>query len=126
MNSPSHGTMWKHLQPGLQGGTNMSDSITAQPAMRLAIALASFQALGEYDASIHDWEAKPAHNKMFTNFRPFIQREFTNPLGKAFFNQAQEKDSPSEADQAAWALAEVASIMQAALEKQMENTWVPN
>lgn len=98
--------------------------------MRLAIALTSFQALGEYDASIHDWEAKPAHNKMFTNFHPFIQHEFTKSIksnntsvksiGKGIVNQAQEKDSPSEADQAAWALAEVASVMQAALEKQME------
>ena len=93
--------------------------------------LAAFQASGEYDAAIRDWEAKPVADKTFKNFRPFIQREFTKrvkhdktsaqSVGKGIANQAREdNDTPSEADQAAWALAEVASVMQAAQDKQME------
>eukprot|EP00804_Cyclotella_cryptica_P022255 CCRYP_017925-RA/>CCRYP_017925-RA protein AED:0.39 eAED:0.39 QI:0/-1/0/1/-1/1/1/0/386 len=105
--------------------------IAAQPAMRLAVALAAFQASGEYDAAIRDWETKPVADKTFKHFRPFIQREFTKrvkhdktsakSVGKGIANQAREEDdTPSEADQAAWALAEVASVMQAAQDKQME------
>ena len=108
--------------------------IIAQPALRLATALTAFETSGEYDASIREWKAKPAADQTFDNFRPFIQREFTKKtkhdkttaksVGRGIANHAkieeQTDDVPSDADQAAWALAEVASVMQAASEKQME------
>ncbi|KAL7475762.1 hypothetical protein ACHAW6_001664, partial [Cyclotella cf. meneghiniana] len=86
--------------------------IAAQPAMRLAIAMAAFQASGNYDAALCYWEAKPVADKTFANFRPFIQREFTKHIkhdkttaksvGKGIANQVcKDDDSPSEADQAA-------------------------
>ena len=95
--------------------------ITAQPVMRLAFVLAIFQASGKYDAAIQDWEAKPVADKTFTNVCMFIQRKFTVCIkhnkttaklgGKGIANHFKE---PSKADQAAWVLAEVASVMQTA------------
>ncbi|KAL7482009.1 hypothetical protein ACHAW6_007697, partial [Cyclotella cf. meneghiniana] len=90
--------------------------IAAQPAMKLAVAFAAFQASGKCDAAIHNWEAKPVADKTFTNFHPFIQHKFTKcikhdktmakSVRKGIANQAcKNKDSPLEAGQAAWALA---------------------
>ena len=44
--------------------------------MRLAFALATFHASGEYEPALRDWEAKPKVDQMFVNFRVFIQKEF--------------------------------------------------
>ena len=61
----------------------------------------------------------------------YIQHEFTKrtkhdkatakSVGRGIANEVKEEaDVPSEAEQAAWALAEVANMMQTASEKQME------
>ena len=95
------------------------------------MALSAFEALGDYDAAVHKWNAKATADKMFANFHPYIQHEFTKrtkhdkaiakSVGHGIANQAKEDENvPSNANQAACALTEVASVMQSALEKQME------
>lgn len=106
--------------------------INAQPELQLAVALSAFEALGEYDAAICKWNAKATADKTFANFCPYIQCEFTKrtkhdkatakSIGFGIANQVKEDENvPSNANQAAWALAEVASVMQSASEKKMEN-----
>jgi hypothetical protein len=46
------------------------------PELRLAFALATFQASGEFEPALHNWEAKPKADQTFVNFRVFIQKEF--------------------------------------------------
>ncbi len=47
------------------------------PELRLAFALATFQASGEFEQpALRDWEAKPKADQTFVNFRVFIQKEF--------------------------------------------------
>ena len=46
------------------------------PELRLAFALATFHASGEYEPALRDWEAKPTADQTFVNFRVFIQKEF--------------------------------------------------
>jgi len=46
------------------------------PALRLAFALATFHASGEFEPALCDWEAKPKADQTFANFRVFIQKEF--------------------------------------------------
>ncbi|KAL7483205.1 hypothetical protein ACHAW6_008848 [Cyclotella cf. meneghiniana] len=46
------------------------------PELRLAFALATFQASGEYDAPLREWDAKPQVDKTFANFRIFMQKEY--------------------------------------------------
>ncbi len=46
------------------------------PALRLAFALATFQASGEFEPALRDWEAKRKADQTFVNFRVFIQKEF--------------------------------------------------
>jgi hypothetical protein len=46
------------------------------PELRLAFALATFQASGEFEPALCNWEAKPKANQTFVNFRVFIQKEF--------------------------------------------------
>ena len=46
------------------------------PVLRLAFALAAFQASGEFEPALRDWEAKPKADQTFVNFRVFIQKEF--------------------------------------------------
>ncbi len=46
------------------------------PALRLAFALATFQASGKFEPALRDWEAKPKADQTFVNFRVFIQKEF--------------------------------------------------
>lgn len=95
------------------------------------MALSAFKALGGYDAAIREWNAKATANKTFADFCPYIKREFmkrtkhdkvtAKSVGRGIANQAKEDENiPSTADQATWALAEVASVMQSASEKQME------
>ena len=46
------------------------------PTLRLAFALATFHASGEYEPALRDWDAKPKTDQTFANFRIFIQKEF--------------------------------------------------
>ena len=46
------------------------------PELRLAFALATFHALGEFEPALRDWEAKPKADQTFANFRVIIQNEF--------------------------------------------------
>lgn len=108
--------------------------VDAQPALRLAITLFAFKALGKNDALIHEWNARVAIDKTFENFCQFVQHKLTKRMkhdkvtsmsvGCGIANQAKIKeeqdDASVKANQAAWALAEVASVMQAALEKQIK------
>ena len=44
--------------------------------MQLAFALAAFQASGEFEPALRDWEAKSKADQTFVNFCVFIQKEF--------------------------------------------------
>ena len=46
------------------------------PELRLAFALATFEASGEFDAALRDWEKKKKSDKTFAKFRVFMQQEF--------------------------------------------------
>jgi len=48
------------------------------PELRLAFALATFQASGEFESALHEWEVKLKVDQTFANFRVFMQKE----LGK--------------------------------------------
>jgi hypothetical protein len=50
--------------------------LARNPNQLLAFALATFQEHGEYETSIHEWEAKPAAEKTFKQFQVFIQKEY--------------------------------------------------
>jgi hypothetical protein len=47
------------------------------PELRLAFALATFQASGEYEAPLREWQAKPPADLTFANFRVFMQQEYS-------------------------------------------------
>ena len=80
---------------------------------------------------MQDLEAKPAADKTFANFHPFIQHNFTKcvkhdksmakSVGKGIANEVkEEEDALLEIYQAAWALGKVVRMMQAAQEKKNE------
>ena len=48
-----------------------------QQPLRLALMLARIKSMGEYDNAVREWDNKPAADKTFANFRPFITLEFT-------------------------------------------------
>jgi len=58
-----------------------------KPELRLAFALATFQASDEFESALREWEVKPKVDQMFANFRVFMQKEFgkhhkQNKIGK--------------------------------------------
>jgi len=46
------------------------------PNLRLAFALSTFQASGEFEPALREWETKPKADQTFVNFRMFVQTEF--------------------------------------------------
>jgi len=46
------------------------------PELRLAFALATFQASGEFESALREWEVKPKAGQTFANFCVFMQKEF--------------------------------------------------
>lgn len=104
----------------------------ANPPLRLAFALATFEASGEFEPSIREWKAKPVADRTFTNFRIFMQKAFTDrnkhnkstaqSTGRGIVNSATDvtMGKVDEAEAAALAIAEVAMVMQSNQEKQFK------
>ena len=46
------------------------------PELRLAFAFATFQASGEFESALREWEVKPKADQTFANFHVFMQKEF--------------------------------------------------
>ena len=100
--------------------------------------LASFQASGDYNASICTGTAKQITNQAFANFQVFIQKEFADQskndkatakssnqgiANKVTFKQDKQQDpvkTVDTAEVAVSAIAEVANTMHQAQAKQME------
>jgi hypothetical protein len=51
--------------------------IPKQPELRLSYAVSTFQTSGQFNAAMQEWHAKLSADKTFTNFRAYIQMEFT-------------------------------------------------
>ena len=104
----------------------------ANPTLRLAFGLSTFEASGEFEPSIREWKAKPAADQTFPNFRIFMQKAFADrkkhdkttakSAGRGIANSATDErlDKVDEAEAAALAIAEVAMAMQSNQEKQFE------
>ena len=104
----------------------------ANPTLRLAFGLSTFEASEEFEPSIREWKAKPAANQTFTNFRIFMQKAFVDrkkhdkttakAAGRGIANSATDAklDTVDEAEAAALAIAEVAMAMQSNQDKQFE------
>eukprot|EP01082_Thalassiosira_pseudonana_P004637 g4040.t1 g4040 contig15:204992-206117(-) len=104
----------------------------ANPPLRLAFALATFEASGEFEPSIREWKAKPVADRTFTKFRIFMQKAFTDrnkhnkstaqSTGRGIVNSATDvtMGKVDEAEAAALAIAEVAMVMQSNQEKQFK------
>ena len=102
------------------------------PTLRLAFALATFEASGEFEPSICEWKAKPVGNRTFANFRIFMQRAFTDrskhnkmtakASGRGIANSAMDAsmDKIDAAETVALAIAKVAMAMQSTQEKQFK------
>ena len=102
------------------------------PALRLAFALATFQASGEFEPALRDWEAKPKADQTFVNFRVFIQKEFgkqhkqnkttAKSVGYGIANSITDKEVEQIEQLEAQALfvAELANSMQEQSQKQFK------
>ena len=100
--------------------------IAPMPELCLALALDSFQATGEYEIALGDWDKKPTADKTFANFRPFILKEYAkkskpnNTTAKsAGFGIANAAQAQTLADlraeqeaETAWAVAEISKSLQ--------------
>ena len=107
-----------------------------QSNLRLALALAAFKGTGEYDDSIHEFEARAAPDKMLANFHPYIINEYakkskTNQstaksVGFGIANSATTKvekealECKECAAEMVWAVAEVANAIENAQKESME------
>ena len=102
------------------------------PTLRLAFALATFEASGEFEPSIREWKAKPVADRTFAKFRIFMQRAFTDQSkhnkttakasGHGIANSATDAsmDKIDAAETIALAIAKVAMVMQSTQEKQFK------
>ena len=102
------------------------------PELRLAFALAAFQASGEFEPALRDWEAKPKTDQTFVNFRVFIQKEFgkqhkqnkttAKSVGYGIANSITDKEVEQIEQLEAQALfvAELANSMQEQSQKQFK------
>ena len=105
-------------------------SIPKQPELRLLYAVSTYQTSGQFDAAMREWHAKPTADKTFSNFRVYIQIEFTKMVkrnrstagfvGKGIANVATE-DKISDTEDQAMVIAEVANVLQAQNAEQMKN-----
>ena len=102
------------------------------PELRLAFALATFQASGEFEPALRDWEAKPKADQTFGTFRVFIQKEFgkqhkqnkttAKSVGYGIANSITDKEVEQIEHLEAQALfvAELANSMQEQSQKQFK------
>jgi hypothetical protein len=94
--------------------------IPRQPTLRLARIIATYQNSGEYDIEINEWKMKPAADRTFANFRPWIQKKWASKNSKnhtnkktakfAISNNAIEQAKEQQAEEAAL-MNELASLM---------------
>ena len=97
--------------------------------MRLAFAITTFEASGEFEPALREWDIKATAQKTFANFRVFIQNEFAKrhkhnkstakSVGHGIANTATE-DKVEPAELIALGMAEVAHVMQEGQEKQLK------
>jgi len=102
------------------------------PELRLAFALGTFHASGEYEPALRDWEAKPKVDQTFVNFRVFIQKEFgkqhkqnittAKSVGYGIANSITEKeiDQIEQLEAQALMIADLAHIMKDESQKQFK------
>jgi DNA repair exonuclease SbcCD ATPase subunit len=105
-------------------------SIPKQVELRLSYAVSTYQTSGQFDAAMREWHAKPLADKTFSNFRVYIQLEYTKmvkrnrstagSVGKGIVNVVTE-DKLSDAEAQAMVIAEVANVLQAQNAEQMKN-----
>ena len=107
-----------------------------QSNLRLALVLAAFKGTGEYDDSIHEFEARAAPDKMLANLHPYIINEYAkksktnrSTAKSVCFGIANlattnaEKEALERKERAAkmvWAVAEVANATGNAQRESME------
>jgi hypothetical protein len=108
--------------------------IAPMPELRLALALNSFKATGEYEIALGDWDKKPAADKTFTNFRPFILKEYAKHskpnnstakfagfgIANAAHACALEELREEQQAETAWAVAEIAKGLQKGNDESMK------
>ena len=108
--------------------------IAPMPELRLALALDSFKATGEYEIALGDWDKKPTADKTFANFRPFILKEYAKrskpnnstakSAGFGIANAAQvralEELREEQQAETAWAVSEIARSLQKGNEDSMK------
>lgn len=102
-----------------------------QQALRLSLAQASFKATGEYDTQLREFDARPAVDRTFANFRTFIITEYAKrskgrstakSVGFGIANSALTKAPTAEeqAEETAWAIAELANALTSSQKKDFE------
>ena len=105
-------------------------NIPKQPELRLSYAVSTYQTSGQFDAAMRKWHAKLTADKTFSNFRMYIQNEFTKmvkqnrstagSVGKGIANKATDEIF-SDAEAQAMVIAEVANVLQAQNAEQMKH-----
>eukprot|EP00804_Cyclotella_cryptica_P002311 CCRYP_004047-RB/>CCRYP_004047-RB protein AED:0.40 eAED:0.39 QI:0/0/0/1/0/0/2/0/349 len=105
---------------------------TRNPELRLAFALATFQASGEYEAPLREWQAKPRADRTFANFCVFMQQEYGKhhkqnkstaaSVGRGIANSITHKPDGQidHLEAQAILLAEVANSIQETSQKQFK------
>ena len=99
-----------------------------QQALWLSHAQAVFKATGEYDAQLREFDTHPIVDHMFPNFRTFIVTKFTKhkkgnrSIAKGIANAAEEakRTAEEQAEETAWAMAELANAITTANKKDFE------
>ena len=102
-----------------------------QQALRLSLAQASFKETGEYDTQLREFDARPAVDRTFANFRTFIITEYAKrskgrstakSVGFGIANSALTKAPTAEeqAEETAWAIAELANALTSSQKKDFE------
>ena len=102
------------------------------PELRLAFALATFQASGKFESALCEWEVKPKVDQTFTNFRVFMQKEFgkhhkqnkttAKSVGFGISNSVTDKDIAQieQLEVQALMITELANSMQEQSQKQFK------
>jgi len=102
------------------------------PELRLAFALATFQASGEFEPALREWGVKPKADQTFANFRVFMQKEFgkhhkqnkttAKSVGYGIANSITDKeiDQIEQLEAQALMIAELANSMKDESQKQFK------
>ena len=101
------------------------------PTLRLAFALSTFQASGEFEPALREWETKPKADQTFVNFRVFVQKEFgkhnkqnkttAKSVGHGIANSITDKEVEiNQLEAQALFVAELANSMQEQSQKQFK------